>query len=69
MTLFLQNPRDFVKSAAISYDEHNDTYWLSVHTFHGGLGKTDWYKSVMAAKRDFGRKFQTGGKWDTKPKA
>jgi hypothetical protein len=61
-TLWLQNPDKFVLSATIAENEIHGGYWLVVRTCYSS-GNCDHYKSVLAAKMDFGKKFKKGGKW------
>ena len=60
--LWLQNPGGVVRAATIHYEAHNDVYRLAVTTIYGGY-PNDGYKTEVAARRDFGKKFLKGGKW------
>ena len=62
----LKNPKGFVKGATISILDTNQSngfpdVGLSVETTEGF--KADHYKSILAAKIDFGKKFMPKGKW------
>jgi len=62
MVLWLQNPSGVARAATIHYAATQDMYWLSVTNIYGG-SHGDWYKTELAARRDFGKKFMKGGKW------
>lgn len=56
-----ENPSQLVRSATITWLSGLDCYSMNVSTKY--TNKSDLYKTVVSAKRDFGKKFFKGAKW------